>query len=395
MAGCVPPATVRATLDPATLMAAAEAETGLREWGDRGFVEPFARWVTALADEGRLHGTGVELIRLNTLRILANRLRVERDLAAHPEVLDEDVDDPIVITGLPRTGTTKLHQMLARHHGVRGIRTWQLLNPAPLPDAPAGGRDPRIAVAEQAHAMSSQLFPEFQAGHPSLPEEVDEEMFMMEMTFEALTYWRADLPAFEAWWRTRDRRAPYAYLKRLLQYLQWQDGGRRDRRFVLKTPLHLGNLDVLHELFPGATVVHCHRDPRVSVASNARLHELIWRMGTDEVDLHRVGDVVVDYWSRALADGMDQREALGLPVLDVPYDLILSDARGVLRDVLRRHGMELTTADAEAMRDWEKENPQHRFGRHEYTQEAYGLSDARIERAFGRYLAVHFPGGAQ
>jgi hypothetical protein len=385
------PSAVREALEPKALLAAASDEAGLDDYGDLGFVEPLEHWVDALADSGQLSAVGVQVIRANTIRLLVNRLRLEADVRRHPEILDEDVSDPIVIIGLPRTGTTKLQRLLARHPAVQGLPTWKLLNPAPFPNAVPGQRDPRIAAAEEAAAMSAAMFPDFQAGHPSQPEEVDEELFMLEMTFEAMTYWRADLPEFEAWWRIRPRSTPYVYLRRLLQYLQWQDGGKRGRSFVLKSPLHLGFVDMLCEHFPNATLVHCHRDPRESVPSNARLHELTWLMGTDRVDRHRVGDVVVEFWSRALADNLAQRERYGDRILDVGYQAIVRDALGVARQTLHRHGMELTEADAEAMLAWERANPQHRFGRHEYSQQAYGLTDARIEQAFGPYLERFFP----
>lgn len=387
---------VRRRLDVASVMAEARQQAGLDDYGELDFVEPLRRWFEALASEVALSEQGVEILRATTLRHLVNRLRFEQDMRRHPEILDEDVADPIVIVGLPRTGTTKLQRLLARLDGCYGIPFWQLLNPARFPDTGPGAPDPRIACAEEQHRIACQLFPEFQAGHPSQVDEPDEEMFMMEMGFEVLTYWRADLPSFSRWWRARPREIPYAYLRKLLQYVQWQNGGRRGRSLVLKTPVHLGQLDMIQRFFPKATLVHCHRDPRVSVASNARLHELLWRMAMPQVDPHRVGDEVVDYWSQALTANLAQREQLAgrMAVIDVRYETILRDPVTAIRQILAARHRQPSVADVEKIRAWEAANPQERWRGHQYSQQTYGLSDARIESAFAAYIERFFPAEA-
>lgn len=390
------PSSVRQRLDVDAVMNEAAQQARLDEYGDRAFVDVLRRWFDALATETALTAIGVELIRATAIRHLVNRLRFEDDLRRHPEILDEDVSDPIVIAGLPRTGTTKLQRVMARMQGFRGVAFWQLLNPAPFPDAVPGAPDPRIATAQAAHQQACALFPEFQAGHPSMVDEPDEEMFMMEMCFEVMTYWRADLPKFSQWWRARPREIPYACLRRLLQYLQWQDGGRRGRALVLKTPLHLGNFDMIARFFPQATIVQCHRDPRVSVASNARLHELLWQMAMAKVDPLRVGDEVLDYWSRALDANLAQREQMAarIPIVDVRYETVVRDPLQAVCEILAARARVPTAADVAAIAAWEATNPPERWHGHHYTQATYGLSDARIETAFAAYLRRFYPGEA-
>jgi Sulfotransferase family len=381
-----------ALLDPGALMSEASAQTRLDDYGDRGFVEPLERWLEGMVIEARIHELGVELVRQNVLRLLVNRLRVEDDLRQHPEILAEDVSDPVIVTGLPRTGTTKLQRMLARHPRLRGIPLWWLLNPAPIP-APAGQPDPRRALGLAQSQMMAQQFPEFQAAHPMLPDEVDEEYFAMEMTFEAVNYWRGETPTFKKWMRSRPADGVYAYLHTLIQYFQWQHGGRDQARLVLKTPVHLGNLSYIRRWFPRAIVVHCHRDPRIAIVSSARLAELTQRLASDRVNRAAIGSDVLDYWSQAAAQNLLQRGAAAtdLKIVDVRYEQIVSDPFDVIRTIMELAEQPFIAADGAALCAWEVENPPHRYGRHVYAAGDYGLSDERIEKAFASYLARFYP----
>jgi hypothetical protein len=215
----------------------------------------------------------------------------------------------------------------------------------------------------------------------------------MELTFEAVSYWRTRVPDFQAWVRTRPRHTTYEYLRRMLQYLQWQQGGKQGRSLVLKSPLHVGNLDMVAEHFPRATVVHCHRDPRVAMPSTARLYELMRRMATDVVDLRAIGDEVLKFWGDAAAANLAQRRELAgqLPIIDVRYEEILDDPLTAIRSILAVRELEITGSAIEAVQQWEAENPQHAHGRHRYEAAVYGLNDARIERTFADYLEHFYP----
>ena len=375
-------------LQAGRLMDRARAEAQLDDFGELTFVEGLERWLDAMRTEVTVSALGLEIMSANVVRLLVNRLRMERDFSAHPEIAAENVSDPIIITGLPRTGTTKLQRMLARHPGLRGFEMWRLLNPAPFADSHRDGPDPRIAFAEQQAEMMTQMFPAFRAAHPMLPLEPDEELFAMEMTFEALTYWRAEIPSYRDWWRRRPREIQYVFLARLCQYLQWQAGGRGRRRLVLKTPVHLGNLDMVARWFPGATVVVCHRDPRITLPSSAKLLEAIQALATDDIDRRSIGNHVVDYFSTAASAHLEQRDALNrrVRIYDVDYTEIVEHPMRAIREILALHGVDLGAADETTIAEWASENPQHRFGRHEYRGEDYCLSDERIAKAFVGYM---------
>jgi hypothetical protein len=245
-------------IDTAELIAAAAA-TGLR-YHDRQFAEPLRRFVESVDAEANLSDQGLAGFTQDISRLLSNRLLIDAAIAARPEILDEDVRDPIVITGLPRTGTTKLQKVLAASPGYQWLPLWKALFPAPI--APPGtDPDPRVTITDEQSALTFDLFPDLMAAHPMSTHEPEEEVLLLQLSFRVPTNgWFYRAPSYVRWVEQQDQTPAYADLRRTLQLLQWQDGGRRDRPWVLKSPAHLGGLRLIFEAFPNATVVHCHRD---------------------------------------------------------------------------------------------------------------------------------------
>jgi Sulfotransferase family len=378
---------VREALDPVALIAAAAEEAGLDDYGDERFVEPLTRWLAAVVDEADLSPVGVMGTHAHVRQILVNRLRVQADLRRHAEILEEDVSDPVVIVGLPRTGTTKLQRMMCSDPGTQGVPLWRILNPAPFPGSEGSGADPRIAVAKGYVDILGQQFPDLLAGHPFGAEFPEEDSFLLELTFESfVSRFRARVPSYASWWLAQPRRPPYEYLRTLLQYLQWQDGGRRGRFFVLKAPPSTGNLDVLKDVFPGAVVVHCHRDPRVAIASTARISESFRRLTTERIDLDELGEEVLHYWSAEMARNLAQREELGskLSIVDVQFAEIVQDPLVVIRSVYQKRGRSVTADTESRIMKWQAEKPHLRT--HDYSLERYGLTEQQVEREFAQYM---------
>jgi hypothetical protein len=312
------------------LLAAAQAETRLDDFGDCGFVEPLDAVLDSILAEGQLRVAGIEGLRMEIVRHLVNRLRLVRDVCAHPEILEEPLEDPIVIVGLPRSGTTKLQRMIAQDPAVQSLPLWKALYPAPLPEP-----DPRIEVAGAFVEGIAQLAPDFAAAHPMAPLEADEEMFIQLGAFDGPASWgmfyRA--PTYVEWLRGRPRKPSYDYLSTMLQYLQWQDDGRRGRPWVLKTPLHLGHLDMLAETFPRAVIVHCHRDLEVGVASLCRLIEVArGARGSEQIDAREIGAYLLAFWAAEWEANIAQRDQLPTTttVLDLQFSRIVADPIAVI-----------------------------------------------------------------
>jgi Sulfotransferase family len=377
----------REDLDPSALMAEAVAAEGLEDWGEEPFHEPFVRLLTALREEPDFTPHGRLAVKLGILKSLGNRLRLARDLREHPEILEEDVSDPIVIVGLGRTGSSKLQRMISRDPAVERLVLWKLLNPAPLTGWRRGAPDGRIALAE-AHAAALAQNPDLLALHPMAPQETDEDLFLMEMYFEGLlpvvSY---HLPHFYRWWRDRPRFDFYAFEKILLQYLQWQDGGRNGRPWVMKAQTHLGGTTALFATFPNATLVHCHRDVPTAMASSMRTAEAMMRLVENEFDLADHGRYILEIYADEMAKCLAQRDRLGpgARIVDVAYTDIVTDPIAVIARVYDVHGLVLTEAAEQAMRSWSGENPQYRFGKVPYSLERYGMDARQVLDAFGDY----------
>lgn len=384
-----PAGTEPVSLEPTALMEAASREARLDEWGDASFREPLERWLLAAVAEANLNAAGVFGLQANVVRLLVNRLRTQDFLCKHPEILEEDVSDPIVVLGFPRTGTTKLQRLLSCDPGNQRLAHWRALNVAPFPGWERAGDDARIAVAEMQVQAVADAYPDFMAVFPIGADEANEDAFLLDMTFESMVQTvGVRVPSYSAWLRDRPQDAVYAYERTLLQFLQWQDGGRNGRPWILKSPCHLGSLGALAGAFPKVTVVHNHRDLAVALPSLARLVELARRTMTDEIDLVALGDELLSMWSHDAAKYVEVRDRLGdrLPVIDVQYDEIVGDPISVIRKIYGIQGRPLSSDAEERMRLWEKENPQYRYGRKPYSLERYGLTPERINEAFRPYL---------
>ena len=370
------------------MLAAGSAETGLSDFGPADHIEALRMLVDSTNKDIALSAMGTMAFPAEVHRVLVNRLRFADYLKRHPEILNEDVSDPIVVFGLPRSGTTKLQRMMSADPGVQSLLYWRLVNPATFPNAVPGAEDPRIEAGRQAVAMMMQVAPGFLASHPTCYDQADEETFLMILSFRCvLNYLLQPAQGYYTWLRQQSRRSMYVYLKQLLQYLQWQDGGRRGRPWILKSPVHTENLDLITELFPKVTVVFTHRDYKATIASFCRLIEMAWAIKQDNPDLHFIGRMAIEMWSGQLHTHVSQREALGARanVIDVRYDEVKDDVMAVLRRVYQRAGRELTPQCEQAMLAWEADNQPGKLGTYTYTLERYGLSPAIIEERFGGF----------
>lgn len=381
-------ATTLDSLRPEVVMAAAAQTAGRTDYGDHGFVEGLGIFLEDLRENARLNAFGIEAQFQDVVRLLVNRLGFERDLAAHPEIRDEVIAPPIIIFGLPRTGSSKLQRMIAADPGMQRLDFWRLMFPAPLPGTAGLRPDPRIALTQQIEAMLKTLSPQAMAAHPMEALEPDEELWLMEMSFAApVTWMKVRAPRHRAWVEPRDTRPVYAYTRELLKYLQWQDGAGRGRPWVLKSPVHIGELPAVLDLFPDATVVHCHRHPDKVVPSFCSLIEHSRKLHSDHVDPHSLGSEFNAYWALQTRRNLAARKQLGEAcVLDVYFDDIRDTAETVIEQIYARAGLRMTTDAKQAFADYATRRPEHHFGTHTYTREHYGLSRTAIETAFADYL---------
>jgi hypothetical protein len=369
------------------IMAAARQLAGLDDFGEPAFIKGMSRLVEGFRVEAQLSPLGEQLAYGGIINMLVNRLRYVRDVKAHPEILRERIDRPIVILGLPRTGTTKLQRVLSTSPQALPMLYWRMMNPAPFPDEQPGHPVARIQAARDAVSMLTAQFPGFVARHPTEAEVPDEEVLLMQGSFQCVVTWLfARMPSFYDFAMNTDPRPLYDYLHSQLQYMQWQQGGARGRSWVMKSPCHTGFVDTLLAVFPDAVLVHCHRDVQKVLPSMAGLTEEMRRVHSDRVDRLVIGQEMLDYFGGMMDRYLELRAALPPGrILDVRYQDIIEDLPQVIRRIHQQAGR---TLDAETLKNaarFEEERPQHYLGTYTYELADYGLTTAMIAGRFAGY----------
>lgn len=370
--------------EQALLAEASRATGGLSDFGDDSFREPLRVLLESLNGEARLNKAGRFGRFQRMTQLLMQRLLLEDLVKRHPDILEEQIRQPIFILGLQRTGSTKLQKILATDPKWHTPLLWEALSPAPLPGEPVGDPSMRIAIAQQFADMIYTVAPEAWPGHPMIPCEVEEETFAVEMSFRwTVPATFANVPTYIKWVEAHTVVPTYRYLKLILQVLQWQKGA--ERPWILKSPWHIGFLAAILEVFPDASIVQTHRDPLVAIASSCALMYAGLRLSTDDPDKKEHGANVLTMMSREMNRHLAQRDAIRDPTLDVQFERIRDDAVAVARQICAARNWELDAAAAARIRRWEADNPQHKHGRFVYSPEEFGLTRENVTNALRDY----------
>jgi hypothetical protein len=381
-AGSKPP-----PFEEAALLSEACRRTGLDDFGDGDFRAPLRELLGSLA-EAPLNAVGTTVMRSSIRRSLTQRLAAEAFSGAHPEIADERVDDPVVIVGPMRSGTTLVQRLLARAPHFHCALGWEIAEPVPRAGAPFGADDPRIAAGVARDEQMRRFAPQLQAIHPTDALEADEEIvFLADAFLSHVPEASCDVPAYRAWLDDQDFTPAYVHLRRMLQLLQWQKRARGEarERWLLKTPAHLGYLETLFDVFPGARVIHTHRDPVEAVASGASLNATLWRMYSDEVDPHEVGRQWLErtaWAARRALDARARRSDEAERFVDVDYRRLVADPLGEAERILTALDMPVPNEARAAMSDWLSRDATEARPRHRYAPEDFGLGAESIRDAF-------------
>ncbi|MGV0597957.1 sulfotransferase family protein [Mycolicibacterium porcinum] len=346
-------------LTPAALLTAAAERTGLDDFGDTAFRQRLDVLCTALRDEAGLSDTGVAIAFEQLVGNLVNRLRLEALIAEHPEIEDVEIERPIIICGLPRTGTTHLHNLLAADPALRHLPYWESLEPVPGPgeDTPQPRRDRCGAGLE----LVNTSLPEFRRMHDMTVDHAHEEIQLLAndisgMLFETTYY----VPSFAAHYKTHDQAASYRYVKRSLQAMQWLRGGTR---WVLKSPQHLEQFPTLAATFPDATFVVTHRDPVEVTLSMMTMICYATRMAVTRPDVAQLTGHWLGRIDDLLAGCIRDRDVLPAgQSIDVRFDDFMADERGTLADIYRLADQPFGDDVRAAMTDFLTEHPRGRYG---------------------------------
>jgi hypothetical protein len=374
----------------AGVLAEAQRKETLTDWGTGEFEVPLR---VLLDDYARadLNAIGVHILRSGLVHSLRMRLRTQEWMRRHPEILEERVAAPIVVVGMMRSGTTLLQRLLAADPRFVCAYGWEVVEVAPKLDYQFGdAADPRIAISEAREAKSRELAPDLFAIHPMYAREAEEEIvFLADAFLSHVPESGAHLPHYRAWLDEQDFSPAYDYLHRMLQFVQWQkrQRGQKPQRWVLKSPAHLGYLDLLRAQFADLHIVHMHRDPRTTIASGASLNATLHAMHADTVDTDRVGAQWLARmgWTndRAMStrDGWSDDAAV---VTDIGFDDAVADPIGQVSRVYDAVGLPLTAEAEEAMRRWLADRPRE-AARPPYGLQNYGLLPEQVDERFTLY----------
>jgi len=370
-------------LDQESVLDEARRATGLTDFGRDDFREGLAMLV-ATYNAAPLSERGRRRNHRRLVELLSTRLRIEDAWRRHPEILQRRIARPMVLTGLPRSGTSALFSFLARDPVTRPLLLWEARNPDPLYDLAPGQTDPRRDALEARFAEGRKLNPEFTKVHfasADTPEEcVLAQAFALhgvQMGFEVM------LEPYGSWYRAQDLHGLYAYYRDILKMLDWQRPGER---WLLKAPAHMWGIDALIDTFPDVSIVWSHRNPLLCVASICSMTQILMAPQMD-VDKEQLGPVVMDFYATSLERGLAARDrADPARFVDVTHDDFVADSMAVAKRVYSHFGLEFTPAAQAAMAEHASANPRGKHGKHEYSLDEFGLGRDAVLARFAPYV---------
>jgi len=364
---------------------AASKATGLSDIGDRSVLDGLERLLDSYASEARFTERGSQMAHGFIVTQMAHRMQIEDWLKRHPELLLRPVEKPLIVFGLPRTGTTLMVNLLASDPASRCFMRWESLEP--MPPATAGevhaGR--RYEEAAAQGEMAKQHMPHIAAIHWEDPDSPTECQFLMTPSFCSQVYEsQADIPSYRQWFMHEADYVPaFRFHKRTLQALQHHVGGR----WTLKNPWHPLFLDALHETYPDARMVMTHRDPAEVVGSICSLIKYVRQIYSDDIDLEGIGSSFIDTF-RIMIERSDAYRAKHGPdsIYDVQYADTVRDPMATVCGIYDHFGEPLTAEAEAAMDKYLADNPKGKHGKHSYSLEEFGLTARGVHDAFADYI---------
>jgi hypothetical protein len=367
---------------------AARARTGLVDFGDEDFAVRLGLQLAEMDADDERTGIGRLMMFGDSVRAASNRLLIHDLLIRHPEILEVPITRPVIVVGLPRSGTTHLVNLLAADTRFRSMPLWESYEPVPNPKDPhePDGADPRWTRCNGMWTAMQAAAPLVAVMHPMEPDHVHEEIELQMPDFSSYTLeWVARAPRWRDHYLGHDQTRHYAYMKSVLQILQWCNPRER---WVLKSPQHLEQLGPLLCAFPDATVVVTHRDPVAVVQSTVTMACYGARTAyrTTRPEWYR------DYWTERIGALLDtslrDRHLLAEDrTVDVYFDQYMADEFGTVERVYDCAGIALTDQARSEISGYRDAHPRGGEGRVAYDlRRHFGVTPEEVRARFGAYL---------
>ena len=363
----------------------AKSETGLSDLGEPLFLEGLNRLIDSINNEANLNEIGIQAQPIRIKGLLSNRLRFEEDLKKFPEILEQQIIAPIVIVGLPRTGSTMTHRLLASDPNHTAMLWWEGRYPALLPGEKRGDIEARMQLGKAEVDAVVAASPEALDIHPWDYKGADEEILLLEHNFlSTVPESFMALPSYSEWIEEQDHTLAYEDLKKFIQYLQWQNPGREKKRWVLKSPHHLGFINKMISVFPDAKIIQTHRDPVKTVPSFCSMCANLFEPLTTNFDKVFIGKHWSNKLTRALNHCMNISEKHPDNFLDLEFLNMIKDPIDEMKKIYEFIGEPFGEKTEVAMEAWREEN-KHEMGAHKYSLEEYDLTESQINDNFAKY----------
>lgn len=367
-----------APFEPDALRRIAMRRSGLSDFDeDARFTEALTVLCRSVEQDAALSLAGRIGIRDYVIHALVNRLRYVHARAVEPEVAEIELEPPIIVVGLPRSGTTLLHHMLALDPRARSLLFWELMEPIPGP-----GPDRRRDTLARTLADIKRMDGAIDGKHHFDVDNPEECMLLLDATLMSVSFWVfAPVHEYLAWLRHQDQREAYQVYRWYLQRFQRDSPGRR---LVLKAPAHTAALEALLHAVPNARLVQTHRDPAEVVPS---LHSLIFSMHamvSDAVDVERMSQGNVAHIEHLIATAEAARAA-GHSWVDVSYEAMVRDPVACVRRIYRDLDLPLSDELIERMMQFVAGRPKGKFGEHRYAAEDFSTTASDLRERFAHY----------
>lgn len=380
-----PPARFETALDQ--LHAIVAAEVGSDDFGGDDYLPGLKVLLQSMDYDPRFTEWGRAYAWNTVTGVLKGRAQAIRSMAEHPGFDARAVTSPVVITGIPRTGTTALHKLMALDPRFQGLQTWLLDSPMPRPPVESWGDYPAFHKTAALLEERYKAAPGKRAAHHMAAEEVDECCLILRQGFVS-NLWTVGWSAatYDAWWQCQSEAPAYAHFVRCMQLI---GSTAPDQRWLLKNPGHIDNLDLLFGVFPDAKVIVTHRDPAKAVPSLTsllmKLHPLV-----EEGRADQRGRIMLEREVAKWAKAVDKADAVAKrypgQVLDVVHGDFHRDPMGVIERIYGFIGEDLSDATRAAMAVRIEEKPELSHGEHRYNVTDFGMSEAEIRERFGAYV---------
>jgi len=362
-------------LDEASIREKAVKETGLHDFGDPYYEEGFTCIVESADRDANLHPLGRFMARDIITNYLAQRLWLAEKHNEDPDLFAEPIHPPLIITGPARSGTTFLHNLLALDEAHRALPMWQLMHPFPAWEG--DGEDPRRATMERTMRFRAPLLPGIDAKHYTEADAAEECLLALGLTFKGLIF-PTLIPAtgYMEWYlEQEDHEQKYREYRWLLSVFQAEQPALR---LALKAPDHLSGLEALIAAVPEAMIVQTHRDPVPCVTSTCSLIYTYYQAMTTELDVRYMVELTLRLFETWYRRSLTFREAHPDRVFDVPFDELVTDPVGVVRGIYSHYSLPWSAEKEATLQAYIARNPENKHGRHTYSADDFGLSEAQI-----------------